>query len=102
VRDALRETKAPVVAVSPIIGGKTIKGPADRMMASLGMAPTAAGVAHAYADVLDVLVIDEEDRALAPAVEASGVRAVVAQTIMHGPAEKQALAQTVLAAAAAS
>jgi LPPG:FO 2-phospho-L-lactate transferase len=98
VREALRATGAKVAGVSPIIGGRTIKGPADRMMASLGMTPTAAGVAEAYSDFLDVLVIDEEDRALAGAVEAAGVRAVVAQTIMRGPAEKRALAETVLAA----
>ena len=98
VRDALRDTRAKVAGVSPIIGGKTIKGPADRMMASLGMTPTAAGVAEAYCDFLDVLVIDEQDRDLAPAVEAAGVRAVVAQTIMRGPAEKRALAEVVLRA----
>jgi LPPG:FO 2-phospho-L-lactate transferase len=98
VRDALRDTRAKVVGVSPIVGGKTIKGPADRMMASLGMTPTAAGVAEAYRDFLDVLVIDDEDRDLAPAVEATGVRAVVAQTIMRGPAEKRALAEVVLRA----
>lgn len=98
VRDALRETAAQVVAVTPIIGGKTVKGPADRMMASLGMVASAAGVAEAYADFLDVLVIDEEDRALAGEVEMAGVRAVVAQTIMRGPAEKRALAEAVLAA----
>ena len=99
VREALRETAAKVVAVSPIIGGKTIKGPADRMMASLGITPTAVGVAETYRDFLDVLVIDEEDRDLAAAVEAAGVRAVVAQTIMRGPEEKRALAELVLAAA---
>jgi LPPG:FO 2-phospho-L-lactate transferase len=98
IRDALRETRAPVAGISPIIGGKTIKGPADRMMAALGMTPTAAGVAQAYADFLDVLVIDEEDRDLAPEVEAAGVRAVVAQTIMRGPVEKRALAEVVLRA----
>ena len=98
VRDALRETAANVVAVSPIIGGKTVKGPADRMMASLGMTPTAAGVAQAYADFLDVLVIDETDHALAGAVEAAGVRCVVAPTIMRGPAEKRALAEAALRA----
>ena len=96
VRDALRQTSAKVVAVSPIIGGKTVKGPADRMMASLGMTPTAAGVAEAYADFLDVLVIDDEDRTLAAAVEATGVRCVVAQTIMRGPEEKRALAEIAL------
>jgi LPPG:FO 2-phospho-L-lactate transferase len=98
VRDALRETRAKVVGISPIIGGKTIKGPADRMMASLGMTPTAAGVAEAYRDFLDALVIDETDRNLGPAVEAAGVRPIVAQTIMRGPAEKRALAEVVLAA----
>lgn len=98
VRDALRSTDARIAAVSPIIGGRTIKGPADRMMASLGMTATAVGVAEAYADFLDVLVIDEEDRGLAHAVEASGVRAVVAPTIMRGPDEKCGLAAAVLAA----
>ena len=98
VRDALRDTRAIVVGVSPIVGGKTIKGPADRMMASLSMTPTAAGVAEAYRDFLDVLVIDEEDRDLAAAVEATGVRAIVAQTIMRGPAEKRALAEVVFGA----
>jgi LPPG:FO 2-phospho-L-lactate transferase len=98
VRDALRDTAASVVAISPIVGGRTIKGPADRMMASLGMTPTAAGVAETYADFLDVLIIDEQDRALAPAIEATGVRPVVAQTIMHGPAEKRALAEIALGA----
>ena len=62
------------------------------------MAPSAAGVAKAYADFLEVLVIDDEDAELAPAVEAAGVRAVVAQTIMRGPDEKRALASAVLAA----
>ncbi len=98
VRDELRSTGAPVVAVSPIIGGKTIKGPADRMMRSLGMTPTAVGVAEAYRDFIDVLVIDEEDRDLVAEVEATGVRAVVAPTIMHGLPEKRALAAAVLAA----
>jgi LPPG:FO 2-phospho-L-lactate transferase len=98
VRDALRSTGAKIVAVSPIIGGKTIKGPADRMMRSLGMTATAVGVAEAYRDFLDVLVIDEEDGDLAAEVESTGVRAVVAPTIMHGQAEKRALAAAVLAA----
>ena len=98
VREALRETRAKIIGVSPIIGGKTIKGPADRMMASLGMSPTCVGVAEAYADFLDVLVIDDEDRDQAAAVEGHGVRAIVAQTIMRGPAEKRALAEVTLGA----
>jgi LPPG:FO 2-phospho-L-lactate transferase len=88
--------------VSPIIGGKTIKGPADRMMASLGMEATAAGVARAYADFMDVLVIDEEDAGLAAEVQATGVHPVVAQTIMRGPQEKRDLAKTLLDAASRS
>jgi len=99
IRDALARTAAPVVAVSPIVGGATIKGPADRMMRGLGMEVSAVGVAAAYADFLDVLVLDEQDRALAPRVEAAGVRAVVADTIMRDLAAKANLARVVLAAA---
>jgi LPPG:FO 2-phospho-L-lactate transferase len=102
VREALRETPAKVAGVSPIIGGKTIKGPADRMMASLGMEATAAGVARAYADFMDVLVIDEEDAGLKDEVAATGVRPVVAQTIMRGSQEKRDLAKTLLDAASRS
>lgn len=98
VREALRGTTARVAAISPIVGGRTIKGPADRMMATLGMRPDAAGVAAAYADFLDVLVIDEMDAALAPDVAAAGVRPAIEQTIMRGPAEKRALAEAVLRA----
>ena len=65
VRDALRTTEATVVGVSPIVGGATIKGPADRMMRGLGMEVSAVGVARAYADFLDVLVIDQQDADLA-------------------------------------
>ncbi|MCC7367443.1 MAG: 2-phospho-L-lactate transferase [Chloroflexi bacterium] len=99
VRDALRETAARIVGVSPIIGGATIKGPADRMMRGLGMEVSAVGVARAYADFLDVLVIDNQDAALAPAVEAEGVRAVVTDTIMRDFDVKRTLAQTCLDAA---
>jgi len=96
VREALGTTDAAIVGVSPIVGGATIKGPADRMMKGLGMEVSAAGVARAYADFLDVLVIDEQDRALAAAVEATGVRAVVTDTIMRNLAVKKALAQICL------
>lgn len=98
VRDALRDTRATVAAVSPIVAGRTIKGPADRMMATLGMRADAAGVAATYADFLDVLVFDEQDAALAGDVAATGVRAVVEQTVMRGPSEKRALAEAVLRA----
>jgi LPPG:FO 2-phospho-L-lactate transferase len=68
------------------------------MMASLGMTPTCAGVAQAYAAIAATLIIDEQDRHEAAAVEAHGVRAIVTDTIMRGPAEKRALAAAALAA----
>lgn len=98
VREALRSSPARVAAISPIVGGRAIKGPADRMMSALGLEPSAAGVAAAYADMLDVLVIDEVDAALAARIEAAGIRAVVAQTIMRGAVEKRELAEAVLRA----
>jgi LPPG:FO 2-phospho-L-lactate transferase len=96
VRDALRTTDATIVGVSPIVGGATIKGPADRMMRGLGMEVSAVGVARAYADFLDVLVIDQQDADLAAGVEAEGVRAVVTDTIMRSLDVKGALAQVTL------
>lgn len=96
VREALCETDATIVGVSPIVGGATIKGPADRMMRGLGMEVSAVGVARAYADFLDVLVIDQQDADLAAGVEAEGVRAVVTDTIMRTLDVKRALAQVTL------
>ena len=99
VREALRETKAPVAAVSPIVGGQAIKGPADKMLASLGHEVSAAGIAKLYADFLDVLVLDEQDAALAGAVESAGVRPVVTDTIMRDAASRRSLAEATLRAA---
>ncbi|MGB2694586.1 MAG: 2-phospho-L-lactate transferase [Dehalococcoidia bacterium] len=98
VREALRETKAPVIAVSPIVGGRALKGPADRMLTSLGHESSAAGVARLYAGFLDALVLDREDEALAPEVEALAVRAVVADTIMRDAASQRSLAEATLRA----
>lgn len=99
VRDAMRSTAGKVVAVSPIVGGKTIKGPADRMLRDQGIEASALGVAKMYADFLDVIVIDQQDEALAPRIEESGVQVVVTDTIMSSMEKKSALARTVLAAA---
>ena len=96
VRAALAARRPEVVAVSPIVAGAALKGPADRLMAELGAEPTVAGVARLYADVAGTLVVDDADAGLAPAVEAEGVRCVVAPTVMHGVAEAAALARTVL------
>ncbi len=98
VRAALAATRAPVVAISPIVRGATIKGPADRMLRGLGREVSAVGVAEGYRGLVDVFVLDTADATLAPRVEALGMRAIVADTIMRGPAEKAALARTVVEA----
>jgi LPPG:FO 2-phospho-L-lactate transferase len=95
---AVRARGAPVAAVSPIIGGKALKGPADRMLAALGHESSALGVARLYADVVDTFVLDTEDAAAAPEVEALGLRPVVTDTIMRDDASRARLAAEVLAA----
>jgi len=96
VRPAVEARRDHVVAVSPIIAGAALKGPADRMLVELGHESSALGVARLYAEVAGTLVIDEADAELADAVEAEGLRCVVAPTIMAGPAESAALARVVL------
>ncbi len=98
VRDALRETNARVGAVSPIVGGRALKGPADRMLRDQGMDSSAATIAALYKDFLDVLVIDDADASLKQQIEALGVDVVVTDTIMSSLEKKSALARTVLAA----
>jgi LPPG:FO 2-phospho-L-lactate transferase len=99
IRQALVKAVAPCVAVSPIVGGRPVKGPADRFMAALGVEVSARGVAQLYKDFLDVLVVDEQDRALATAIEAMGIAAIVKQTLMTSLGRKTALARAVLDAA---
>jgi LPPG:FO 2-phospho-L-lactate transferase len=101
IRDALRDTQARVAAVSPIVGGKTIKGPADRMLRDQGLAASATTIAELYKDFLDVLVIDRADAPLQPEIEALGVRVGVTDTIMTSMEKKSALAAAVLQAARA-
>jgi len=98
VREALVSTPARVAAVSPIVAGKTLKGPADRMMRDMGLEPSALGVARLYRDFLDLLVIDEQDAGLGPAIRALGLDVVVTDTIMATMEKKAALARTVLEA----
>jgi LPPG:FO 2-phospho-L-lactate transferase len=97
VRDAVAARRADVVAVSPIIAGAALKGPADRLLRELGHDVSVVGVARLYAPFVGTLVIDDVDADHATAVEAEGVRCVVAPTIMHGPAEATRLAEVVLA-----
>ena len=82
-----------VVAVSPIVAGAALKGPADRMLTELGHEPTVVGVARMYAPVCATLVIDEQDAHLADAVEREGVRCVVTDTIMSKPGVARELAR---------
>jgi len=100
VRDALASTRAVRAAISPIIAGQVVKGPAAKMMTTLGHEVSALGVARMYRGLVDVMVIDEQDRTLAPAVEALGVRCLVTDTMMTSPARKAELARDVLAACA--
>lgn len=96
VRDALADRRDTVVAVSPIIGGKALKGPAADMLATLGHEVSAVGVARLYADVIGTLVIDDADADLTPAIEEVGVRVVVTDTIMSGPERSATLARTTI------
>lgn len=100
LRAALAEARArgvPVAAVSPIIGGKALKGPAGRMLTSLGFESSALGVARLYAGVVDVMVIDAVDAALVPAIEALGMRATAVDTIMAEEPGRARVARSVLA-----
>lgn len=94
--DLLRQTKAQVVAVSPVVGGKSLKGPTDRMLADLGREVSALEVARMYQDFVDIYVLDEQDAQLKPEIEALGLRVEVLQTVMRGLPEKVALARTLL------
>jgi LPPG:FO 2-phospho-L-lactate transferase len=95
---AARHRGVRIVAISGIIGGKALKGPADRMLASLGHEPSALGVARGYAGLIDAFVLDTVDAALAPAVEALGILTVMTDTIMTDDASRARLAHEVLVA----
>jgi LPPG:FO 2-phospho-L-lactate transferase len=96
IRDALSETDAPVVGVSPIVGGAPVRGMADKLMPSAGVDVTATGAASLYRDFLDGWVIDLVDAPLAQEIEAFGVRVEVAQTLMHTVEDSAALAKVAL------
>jgi len=94
--EALHATSATVTGVSPIVGGDAVSGPAGRLMASAGLPVSPSGVARAYAGWLDVLILDEHDRARAPEIERIGIRAIAAPTIMASGEAEVALARHVL------
>ncbi len=96
VRTALASTSASKLAVSPIIAGRALKGPAARMLASLGHDPTAVGVARLYGGIIDRFVIDEEDASLAPQIEALGMAVEIAPIVMRTDADRAALASALM------
>lgn len=98
VRAAVEACRARTVAVSPIVGGRALKGPADRLLSELGHEASVVGIARLYAPLASTLVVDRVDEHLAPAVEAEGLRCVVTDTIMTDVPTAAALARTCLEA----
>ena len=99
IRSAIAERVAsnkPTIAISPLIGGQALKGPADRLLTEMGSEASSAGIARWYEGLIDALVIDEADAADKASVEACGVRCVVTKTVMDTPEISRSLAQTVL------
>ncbi|MCS7129325.1 MAG: 2-phospho-L-lactate transferase [Candidatus Caldarchaeum sp.] len=96
VKQKLSTAEAKVLAVSPIVGGRALRGPAADMMSGLGLDPSPAGVATLYRDFLDVLVLDSVDSAYVDEVRALGVKPVVADIVMNTLEDKVRLAKTVV------
>jgi LPPG:FO 2-phospho-L-lactate transferase len=97
IREALRARKERVIAVCPIVGGKSLKGPSDKMLAELGYEPSAVGVAKLYADFTGTFVIDPADRAQAEFIRKLGMKVHVVRTIMKTRAQKRTVARALLA-----
>ena len=96
LREALAAQRDRTVAISPIIAGAALKGPADRMLIELGHDPSVVGVARLYRDIAATLVIDDADGDRVAEVEAEGIRALVTDTIMSKPGVTEAMARSVL------
>jgi LPPG:FO 2-phospho-L-lactate transferase len=96
VREALRQTEATVIAITPIIGGRALKGPAADMLSDLGHEVSARAVAAMYRDFLDVFVLDEVDASMEAHISSLSMNAAVTNTVMNTLEDKQRLARTVL------
>jgi LPPG:FO 2-phospho-L-lactate transferase len=96
IRDELRAHKQKVFAVCPIVGGKSLKGPSDKMLAQLGHQPTALGVATLYADFTGTFVIDPADKSQSAAITALGMKVATLPTVMKTLAQKRKLARVLL------
>lgn len=99
MRDAVLAAPAPRIGVSGIVAGRALRGPADRMLVSLGHESSALGVARVYQGLLDHFVIDESDAALAPEIEGLGMRVSVLPTVMRGRGDRAELARAIVALA---
>lgn len=97
IREALRARKESVIAVCPIVGGKSLKGPSDKMLAELGHEPSAIGVAKLYADFTGTFVIDPADKAQAGSIRKLGMKVEVVPTVMKTRTQKRKLARSLLA-----
>jgi LPPG:FO 2-phospho-L-lactate transferase len=96
IREQLRAHKEKVVAVCPIVGGKSLKGPSDRMLAELGHQPTALGVGKLYADFTRTFTIDPADKSGSAAITALGMKVAILPTVMKMLAQKRKLARALL------
>jgi LPPG:FO 2-phospho-L-lactate transferase len=97
IREALRARKDSVISVCPIVGGKSLKGPSDKMLAELGYEPSAFGVAKLYADFTGTLVIDPADKTQAEPIRRLGLKVAVVPTVMKTRTQKRKLARSLLA-----
>jgi LPPG:FO 2-phospho-L-lactate transferase len=97
IREALRQRRAAVLAVCPLVGGKSLKGPSDKMMRQSGLESSALGVAKLYGDFCGTLMVDSADAWQKKAIEALGMNAIVASTVMRTLGDKVRLARAVLA-----
>jgi LPPG:FO 2-phospho-L-lactate transferase len=100
IRDALRARKKDVFSVCPIVGGKSLKGPSDKMLAQLGYESSALGVARLYADFTGVFVLDRQDKSQQGAIRDLGMEVAVLPTVMNTRAQKRKLARAILKLAA--
>ena len=96
IREELRTHKEKVFAICPIVGGKSLKGPSDKMLAQLGHDSSALGVARLYADFTGTFVIDPADKSQSAAICALGMRVAVLPTVMKTLAQKRKLARALL------
>jgi len=100
VRERIAQSKAPVVAVSPIVGGEAIKGPAAKILREMGREASALEIARHYRALVDGIVIDDLDAALKPQIEALGLNVVVTNTIMRSRTDRSQLAEAAIGFAA--